>query len=134
MNGHNVEKDAPLTARLLILQRKCRYPGEHAPEVFAVVDEWTLDENPSWWPTEVAKHRDAVGGDADAWAEVEIDLPMSAVRAALYPSPKVPVSRVTPPGESRHQPDCAAYRANGTPLCRCVTSPAETTPPSEPRA
>lgn len=96
---HAAENDTALTARLLILQRKCRYPGELAPEVLAVVDEMTLDENPEWWPTEVAKNKDAVGDDADAWAEVEIEMPLAEIRAALYPARKVPATtRVIPPG------------------------------------
>ena len=91
-----------LAARLLILQRKCRYPGEYAPEIFAVVDEWTLDENPSWWPSEVAKHKEAVGPDADAWADVEIHLPLAAVRAALNPVVTAIAVRLTPPTDTRN--------------------------------
>ena len=97
--SQSAEIDALLTVRLLILQRKCRYPGELAPEVMAVVDEVTLDENPSWWPDEISRHKDSVGDDADAWAEVEVDIPVDAVIAALYPTPKVPATtRVIPPG------------------------------------
>lgn len=83
-----------VTARLLVLQRVCRHPGEFAPEVVSVVDEWTLDENPDWWPTEVRAQKSAVGSDADAWAEVEITLPLSALHAALYPAPAVPVTSI----------------------------------------
>lgn len=83
-----------VTARLLVLQRKCHYPGEFAPEILAVVDEWTLDENAEWWHAEVKKQKTTVGQDADAWAEIEVDLPQSALLGALYPSPKMAVSAV----------------------------------------
>lgn len=82
-----------MKVQLLVLHRKERYDGEHAPEVLSVVDEWTLDENPSWWTSEVAKHKFAVGEDASAWAVIEVDLPNDALAEALYPSMAIkPVS------------------------------------------
>ena len=97
---HSAEKGATIAVRLLILQRKCRYPGEHAPEVLSVVDEWTLDENPSWWTAEVAKHKAAQGDDADAWAEVEVEMPLAEIQAALYPTRRVSATtRHIPPDE-----------------------------------
>jgi hypothetical protein len=70
---------------LLVLHRRERYQGEHAPEVVSVCDEVTLEENPSWWPSEVEKQKAAVGDDASAWAVVTIELPAEALLSALYP-------------------------------------------------
>lgn len=92
------EKDYMIRARLLVLQRKCWYPGEHAPEVLSVVDEWTLDENPEWWSSEVTKQKASIGDEADAWAEVDIHLPASVIERALYPERVVVVPEtVIPP-------------------------------------
>lgn len=50
-------KEAPMRARLLVLHRKEMYPGENGPEIMAVADEYTLDQNSEWWESEVAGRR-----------------------------------------------------------------------------
>lgn len=77
--------------RLLVLQRKEKYGGQLGPEVLAVVDETTMDDNPSWWPEEIERQKHAVGTDAESWAEIEVDLPDQAIKRALTP----PIERVT---------------------------------------
>lgn len=97
-----------MKVHLLALHRKERYDGEFAPEVVAVCDEWTMDENPSWWPEEIQRQQDAVGNDAVAWAQVTIDLPVNDLLSALYPNPQVhaiitatePVVREREPAEA----------------------------------
>lgn len=81
-------KEAPMRARLLVLHRKEIYPGEFGPEVMAVADEYTLDQNPEWWENEVARQRDLVADDAAAWAEVDIEISADALMRALYPARK----------------------------------------------
>ena len=82
-----------MNVRLLVGHRKDSYPGEYAPEVVAVVDEFTIDDNPEWWSNEVAKQKALWGTDADAWAEIEVSLPREELMAALYPTNTVtPVS------------------------------------------
>lgn len=71
--------------QLLALQRKERYPGEYGPEIVAVVDEHTLEESPEWWPIEIARHKADLGDEADAWAVLDVALPIAAVMSALYP-------------------------------------------------
>lgn len=74
-----------MKVELLVCHRVESYPGEHAPEVLAVCDEWTLDENPQWWVDEIAKQKAAVGDDAAAFAVVTIELSADALMLALYP-------------------------------------------------
>lgn len=74
---------------LLALQRKNFYDGEHAPEIVASVDEATLDENPDWWPEEIARQKKSIGDDADAWAEITVEVPDGAIQKALYPNQEV---------------------------------------------
>ena len=83
-----------MKAHLLVLHRKESYPGEFGPEILAVCDEFTMDENPQWWTDEVARRTRQIGDEASAWAEVVIDLPIDAVMAALYPSTTVPATIV----------------------------------------
>lgn len=83
-----------MKTHLLVMHRKESYPGEHAPEVLSVCDEWTMDENPEWWDKEVAMRKRTVGSDASAFAEIVVDLPTDTVMAALYPAPIVPATIV----------------------------------------
>lgn len=68
--------------KILFVQMKCRYPGEHAMEARAVVDEITLDESPSVLEdlTETL-----VDDSLDSWAWVTIEVPEEAVKAQLFP-------------------------------------------------
>lgn len=70
---------------LLVMHRREDYPGQHGPEVLAVVDQWTLDENPEWWDAEVARQKSLVGGDAAAWTVVTAVLDQDELMRALYP-------------------------------------------------
>lgn len=82
--------------RLLIGHRHNTYADEFAPEVFAVVDEWTLDENPQYWIDKVAEEKAEQGDDVEAWAEVEFDLNDEDLMRALYPKPYVAYSKIRP--------------------------------------
>lgn len=77
-----------MRARLLVLHRKEMYPGENGPEIMAVADEYTLDQNSEWWESEVARQKSLVADDASAWAEVDIEISADALMRALYPGRK----------------------------------------------
>lgn len=82
---------------LLVLHRKERYEGEYLPEVISVVDEVTLDENPTWWDEEKERaHHEHDGSDISAWAEVEIEVPTEDVMKALYPKAETISAEVLP--------------------------------------
>lgn len=74
---------------MLVLQRKVSYEGEMGPEILSCVDETTLEENPPWWPEEVARVKKSVGDEADAWAEITVEVPDDAIQKALYPNQEV---------------------------------------------
>lgn len=74
-----------MRARILVMQRKGAYPGQYAPEVLAIVDEHTLEDNPTWWDEEKQRQHDLVGEDAQAFAEVDLVLNDAAIERALYP-------------------------------------------------
>lgn len=83
-----------MKAYLLVVHRKESYEGEFGPEILAVVDEYTMDENPHWWAAEVLRRKRMFGPDANAFAEIVIDLPVSDLMDALYPTRNVPVTVV----------------------------------------
>ena len=91
--------------QLLVLHRKEDFEGQLRPEVLAVVDEVTLEENPPWWPEEIAKQKAAVGDDAAAWAIVRATLDDEALMAALYPSGDLGVLSVQPVAEPAAEPE-----------------------------
>lgn len=62
------------------------YEGQLGPEILSSVDEVTLEENPPWWPEEVARQKESIGDDADAWAEITVEVPDEAIQKALYPN------------------------------------------------
>lgn len=80
---------------LLVLHRKERYEGEYLPEVISVVDEITLEENPDWWPQEVAQQKATIDDSTiAAWAEIEIEVPTEDIMKALYPRTKTISAKV----------------------------------------
>lgn len=81
---------------MLVLQRKESYPGQLGPEVLAIVDEVTLDDNGSWWTDEIQRHKASVGDEADAWAVIEAVIPTKALMDALYPPRPTLQLTVTP--------------------------------------
>lgn len=76
--------------KLLVVQRKERYAGEHSPEILAVADENVLDDNPEWWDDEIKSQLEAIGeSDIDAWTVITATIPTEALHAALYPQNRV---------------------------------------------
>jgi hypothetical protein len=79
---------------LLVLHRKESYPGELAPEIVDVVDEYSLDEYPQGWADRVAEHKREIGNEASAWALVATSIEVDDLMAALYPLNEVENSGV----------------------------------------
>ena len=83
--------------KLLVIQRKGHPTTHYLPEVLAVADEVTLEENPDWWETEKAKQIELLEGDYDAVAEVVVHLNENKIYAALFPEQPVLWGNVAPP-------------------------------------
>lgn len=67
----------------LVGQRKCRYPGQYAPEALAVADEDTMSDNPEWMRSEKKKYADS--NEFDSIAVMVIYVHDDFVDEALYP-------------------------------------------------
>lgn len=74
--------------------RKEDFDGQYRPELFSSVDDLTLEENPEWWTSEVAKHKAEQGDDITAWAEVTFEVKEADIMAALYPSATITATLV----------------------------------------
>ncbi|MGL5816619.1 MAG: hypothetical protein ACRCYR_03580 [Phycicoccus sp.] len=90
---------------LLVMQRKGHPTGQYLPEVLAVVDEVTLDDNPDWWDSEKREQLHRVGDDVDAWAEVTLDVAETDLARALYPQAAASTSRPERVDGSHLRPD-----------------------------
>lgn len=54
------------------------------------MDEVTQEENPDWWPNELAPVKAQYdGSDMSAWAQVTVEVSEDEIRKALYPTPPV---------------------------------------------
>jgi hypothetical protein len=58
----------------LFAQRKETYKGQYGPELLVAVDEFTNDENPSWFDRQVAHELSEMGDDCAGHAEMWVDL------------------------------------------------------------
>jgi hypothetical protein len=43
--------------KVIFIQRKCRYPGELAPEAMECMTEYCYDENPEWLDTKLEEYQ-----------------------------------------------------------------------------
>lgn len=75
-----------MRVHLLIGHYKEQYPGQLLPNVFLSCDETIMEENPSWWPENVAKEKAKCGTEVQAWAEIVVEVDEEAMLDALYPS------------------------------------------------
>lgn len=81
--------------RMLAIQYKQTYPGEIAPNIMAVTDEYIDDENPDYFTDEVKKVLEEGGDDIASHAIVEFDVPIEQIDAALNPRNKVDAKLIT---------------------------------------
>lgn len=56
---HNVKPKVgmPVSLYVLFAQRRCSYPGEHAPEALEIMDEFGYDDNGTWLHEKLAEHK-----------------------------------------------------------------------------
>lgn len=81
--------------RMLAVQYKQAYPGELAPNILAVTDEYLDDTNPTYFDDAVAKELEKIGEDVEAHAILELDVPTDQITAALNPVHRVDATVVT---------------------------------------
>jgi hypothetical protein len=60
--------------------------GKDVPEMVSAVDEYTDDDNPSWYVQDVEKQKSAYGSEALAWAEIVFDVPDTVFDKAFAPT------------------------------------------------
>lgn len=77
--------------RLLVLHRKERHPGEFPPEAVAVVDEATMENNPTAWASEVERVKGHYADDSEiaAWADITLVVDDGDLMRALYPAAQI---------------------------------------------
>jgi hypothetical protein len=77
---------------VVMAQRKCRYPGQYAPEALAVQDEYGRDENAEYLADVVAENES--GGEFDAVACLCLEVDYDAIERALFPAAETIKARV----------------------------------------
>jgi hypothetical protein len=80
--------ESPMKVHLLIAHHNESYPGQHAPNVMIACDEYTMDDNPTWWTENVAKEKTSIGEANATFAEIVITIDDDAMLDALYPTRK----------------------------------------------
>jgi hypothetical protein len=84
-----------MKVRLIIVQYKCLYPGQFAPNVADAWDEYTLEDNYEGFEKAVAEHeaRRGVDYERDGVKVLDVEVPTSAVEALFeVPTVKAQVS------------------------------------------
>ncbi len=74
---------------ILFGQRAERYEGEFAPEVLTARDEFTVEENPDGWESELSSTKAVSGKDMVAMREVVVEVDGDKIRNLLLVMPKV---------------------------------------------
>ena len=69
-----------MNIRVLFIQRKERYEGQHAPEAYLVEDQWTREENPTWFIEHKEKALESLGDDLAGHAVVEFEVDQDKIR------------------------------------------------------
>lgn len=64
-------------------QRTCSYPGQHAPELLAAIDEYGDSENPAYLNDEEKKYQEC--GEFDFMKRISIEVSTKEFDAAFYP-------------------------------------------------
>ena len=62
------------------IQRKERFPGQYGPEARLVVDEFTMDENPTGFQEQVDQERKTLASEIAGDAVVTFDVDMRSIR------------------------------------------------------
>jgi len=76
-------KGGDMIVRMLWMQRKERYEGEHAPELLVAVDEYTDDENPDFFAEQCDKALKAVGDEVASYRIFRVELDGEEIHRGL---------------------------------------------------
>jgi hypothetical protein len=69
--------------KTLFGQRKCRYPGEYAPEVLACWDECSIEENAEGFEAECATKKQSLATEFSAFAVIDIVIRQDTIERLL---------------------------------------------------
>lgn len=69
--------------KVLFIQRKEAYEGQHAPEAVAVVDEFTYDENPQAFHSECEVIIADIGNELAGHEVIDIEVDQSEIRRRI---------------------------------------------------
>lgn len=65
--------------RCIIVQRKCRYPGEFAPELVDAWSEYVMEDNLEGYAEVLKREQGYVGTEYDALRELDVEIPDAAI-------------------------------------------------------
>ena len=74
---------------ILFGQRKESYEGEFGPEVLTATDEFTLEENPDRWESELETTKRMNADEMQAMREIVVEVDGDKIRNLLLVTPKV---------------------------------------------
>ena len=77
-----------MKVRCIIAQRKCRYPGQYAPELLDAWSEYVFEDNPEGYAERLDEEQKRVGTEYEAVRELDIVVPDTAIDA-LFLVPEV---------------------------------------------
>lgn len=70
-----------MTLKVLFIQRKEQYEGQHAPEVFAAVDEYSYEEKHHWFLEKIGNaDNEKVRGEFEGIAVIDIEVDQDEIR------------------------------------------------------
>jgi len=72
---------------ILVGQRKCRYPGQYAPEALAVMDDNANDDNPEFLAESHQDYR--ATGEFDSLAIIRVRVDDKEIDKALNPTTEI---------------------------------------------
>lgn len=75
--------------KVLFIQRKCSYDGEFAPEALCCVDEYSIEDNPEWFETEVNRQITCCEEDISSHSVIEIEIDQEKLSSILNNNPTI---------------------------------------------
>lgn len=65
----------------LFVQRKCRYVGEYAPELYDSIDEFGMEENPEFMEEKLSEVRS--DGSIESFAVIDVNVSLKEIQKIL---------------------------------------------------
>ena len=79
------------------VQRTCRYPGQHAPELFGAVDEVTANENPDYtFEIKMKMIEMLADNEIESWQQIAIEIDDDQFEKAFNPGMPVIAGNIAP--------------------------------------